>query len=174
MKKVATNFQNKKGLISPKATIESINTIISKLEEQRTNLQTQLSSLPHKLEKNHPTKKALEQSLLAIERQINQEQKKLASTNGNPLNSLMEEEQLLQLDLKFKQDIYKTSLIALEKGKMDAARTIKQVSIIQHPVIPEYALQPKRIYGIAVTLFISFLILGILNLLKFIILDHVD
>lgn len=168
------NFQNKKGLISPKATIESINTIISKLEEQRTNLQTQLSSLPHKLEKNHPTKKALEQSLLAIERQINQEQKKLASTNGNPLNSLMEEEQLLQLDLKFKQDIYKTSLIALEKGKMDAARTIKQVSIIQHPVIPEYALQPKRIYGIAVTLFISFLILGILNLLKFIILDHVD
>ena len=57
---------------------------------------------------------------------------------------------------------------------MDATRTIKTVSIIQQPVIPEFAIQPNRIYGIAVTLFISFLILGILNLLKFIILDHVD
>ena len=51
------NFQNQKGLISPKATIESIHTIISKLESQRTELQTQLASLPHNLDKNHPRKK---------------------------------------------------------------------------------------------------------------------
>lgn len=168
------NFQNQKGLVSPKATIESINTIIAKLEEQRTELQTQLSSLPHNLDKNHPTKKSIKQSLYALEHQIKQEQLKLASTKGKPLNFLMEKEQLLQLELKFKQDIYQTSLIALEKGKMDAARAIKHVSILQKPIIPEYPLQPKRLYGIIFTLCITFLILGISNLLKFIILDHVD
>ena len=168
------NFQNQKGLVSPKATIESIHIIITKLEEQRTKIQTQIASLPHSLEKNHPTRKSLEQSLLAIEHQINQEQIKLASTKGNTLNLLMEKEELLKLELKFKKDIYQTSLIALEKGKMDAARTLKHISILQQPIIPEYALQPRRIYNSIVTICITFLILGITNLLKQIILDHVD
>ena len=172
--KVLLNFQNQKGLVSPKATVESIHAIISKLDGQRTELQTQLASLPRSLDKNHPTRKSLEQSLLAVEYQIAQEQKKLASTNGKPLNSLMEEEQLLQLELKFKQDIYKTSLLALEKGKMDAARILKHISILQQPIVPEYAWQPRRIYGIIITLSITLLILGITNLLKYIILDHVD
>ncbi len=172
--KALLNFQNQKGLISPKATVESIHTIISKLEEQRTELQTQLASLPKNLNKYNPTKNSIYQSLSAVKHQIEKEKNKLASTTGISLNYLMEEEQLLQLDLKFKQDIYKASLIALEKGKMDAARAIKHVSILQKPFYPEYALQPKRLYGITSIICITFLIFGIINLLKYIILDHVD
>ncbi len=168
------NFQNQKGLVSPKATVESIHAIIAKLEGQRTELQTQLASLPRNLDRNHPTRKSLQQSLAAVERQIAQEQAKLASTSGKPLNSLMEEEQLLQLELKFKQDLYQTSLLALEKGKMDAARALKQVSVLQLPVLAEYAWQPRRLYGVVATLCITLLVLGIVNLLKAVILDHVD
>ena len=172
--KALLDFQNQKGLVSPKATVESIHTIIGKLEEQRSELQTQLASLPHNLNSNHPTKKTLQQSIAAVERQILEEQAKLASTSGSPLNSLMEKEQLLQLDLTFKQDLYKTSLVALEKGRMDAARALKHVSVLQTPVLAEYAWQPRRIYGMVVTLCITLLVLGIMNLLKAVILDHVD
>ena len=172
--KTLLNFQNQKGLVSPKATIESIHTIIAKLEEQRTELQTQLASLPRNLDRNHPTRKSLQQSLAAVERQIVREQAKLASTSGKPLNSLMEEEQLLQLDLTFKQDLYKTSLVALEKGRMDAARALKQVSVLQAPGLAEYAWQPRRIYGVVATMCITLLVIGIVNLLKAVILDHVD
>ena len=172
--KALLDFQNQKGLASPKATLESIHAIIGKLEGQRTELQTQLAALPRNLDRQHPTRKSLLQSLEAVERQIAQEQAKLASTSGKPLNSLVEEEQLLQLDLTFKQDLYKTSLVALEKGKMDAARALKQVSVLQRPLLPEYAMQPRRIYGIVATLCITLLIIGIVNLLKAVILDHVD
>ena len=172
--KALLDFQNQKGLASPKATLESIHAIIGKLEGQRTELQTQLAALPRNLDRQHPTRKSLLQSLEAVERQIAQEQAKLASTSGKPLNSLVEEEQLLQLDLTFKQDLYKTSLVALEKGKMDAARALKQVSVLQRPLLPEYAMQPQRIYGIVATLCITLLIIGIVNLLKAVILDHVD
>lgn len=168
------DFQNQKGLASPKATVESIYAIIAKLEGQRTELQTQLASLPRNLDRNHPTKKSLQQSLQAVERQIAQEHAKLASTSGKPLNSLVEEEQRLELELKFKQDLYKTSLIGLEKGRMDAARTLKHVSVLQMPVLPEYAMEPRRIYGIIATLCITLLAIGIINLLKAVILDHVD
>ena len=172
--KALLDFQNQKGLVSPKATVESIHTIIGKLEGQRTELQTQLASLPRNLDPNHPTRKSLEQSIVAVERQLAQEQSKLASTRGTPLNSLMEKEQMLQLDLNFKQDLYKTSLLALDKGRMHAARASIHISILQAPVLAEYAWQPRRIYGLVATLCITLLVQGIINLLKSVILDHVD
>ena len=57
---------------------------------------------------------------------------------------------------------------------MDAARALKQVSVLQLPVLAEYAWQPRRIYGVVATLCITLLVLGIVNLLKAVILDHVD
>lgn len=168
------DFQNQKGLVSPKVTVGSIHAIIAKLEEQRTELQTQLASLPRSLDRNHPTRKSLQQSLLAVERQIAQEHAKLASTSGVPLNSLVEEEQRLEMDMDFKKAVYKTALAGLEKGRMDAARTLKQVSVLQLPVLPEYAMEPRRIYGVVATLCITILVIGIVNLLKSVILDHVD
>lgn len=168
------DFQNQEGLASPKATVESIYAIIAKLEGQRTELQTQLAALPHNLDRNHPTKASLQQSLRAVERQIAQEHAKLASASGESLNSLVEEEQRLQLELQFKQDLYKTALVGLEKGRMDAARTLKQMSVLQMPVMPEYAWEPRRIYGVVTTLCITLLVIGVMNLLKAVILDHVD
>ncbi len=167
-------FQNQKGLVSPKATVDSIYAIIAKLEGQRTELQTQLASLPRNLDRNHPTRRSLQQSLQAVEKQIAQEHAKLASTSGKPLNSLMEEEQRLQMDLNFKLDVYKTALVGLEKGRMDAARTLKLVSVLQMPTMPEYPWEPRRIYGLVATLCITLLVLGVTNLLKAVILDHVD
>ncbi|MBQ3059747.1 MAG: hypothetical protein IJD16_05465 [Desulfovibrio sp.] len=167
-------FQNQKGLVSPKATVDSIYAIIAKLEGQRTELQTQLASLPRNLDRNHPTRKSLQQSLQAVEKQIAQEHAKLASTSGKPLNSLVEEEQRLQLDLNFKLDVYKTALVGLEKGRMDAARTLKLVSVLQMPTMPEYPWEPRRIYGVMATLVVTMLVLGVVNLLKSVILDHVD
>lgn len=171
---VLLDFQNQKGLVSPKTAVGSINAIIAKLEEQRTELQTHLASLPRSLGRNHPTTKSLLQALQAVERQIEQEQAKLASTSGMPLNSLVAEEQRLEMDLDFKKAVYKTALAVLEKGRMDAARTLKKVSVLQLPVLPEYAMEPRRIYGVVATICITILLIGIMNLLKSVMLDHVD
>ena len=109
-----------------------------------------------------------------MERQIAQEHAKLASTSGKPLNTLVEEERRLEMELDFKKAVYQTALGGLEKGRMDAARMLKQVSVLQTPVLPEYAMEPRRIYGIVVTLCVTALLIGIMNLLKAVILDHVD
>ena len=172
--KALLDFQNRKGLSSPKVTAEGIQAIIAKLENQRTVLQTQIASLPRTLDNNHPTKRSLQQSIMAVERQIIQENAKLASLSGASLNILIEEEQRLQMELTFKKDIYKTSLVALEKGKMDTARALKQVSVLQQPALPEYAWEPRRVYGIVVTLCVTLIVIGMVNLLKSVILDHVD
>jgi capsular polysaccharide transport system permease protein len=171
---VLLDFQNQKGLVSPLTTVESINAIIAKLEAQRTDIQTQIASLPRTLAPGHSNLVMLKQALTAVERQIAHERAKLASTSGNPLNLLVEEQLRLQLGVDFKKDLYRTALVALERGRMDASRTIKKVSVLQAPILPEYPLEPRRIYGIAATLCIFLIIAGIVKLLEAIILDHVD
>lgn len=168
------SFQNKQGLLSPQATAESINTIVATLEGQRATLQTQLASLPKNLDRDQPTLVMLRQSLAAVDRQIDQEKAKLATPSGNTLNASVEEFQRLQMQMNFTQDLYKSALVALEKGRNDATRLLEKVSVLQSPTMPEYPLEPRRLYNTITTLLLAFMIAGILKLLESIVLDHVD
>lgn len=167
-------FQNRKGLLSPQATAESINLLIAKLEEQRAQVQTQLASLPKTLDRDHPNRVSLQQSLAAIDRQITAEKSKLTNPSGTTLNTTMEEFQRLQLEVNFTQELYKAALMALEKGRIDATRMLEKVSVLQAPTLPEYPMEPRRIYNTIVTLLFALILAGILKLLEGIIRDHID
>jgi len=168
------SFQNKKGLLSPQATAEGINTIIAGLETQRAQFQTQLASLPKTLDRDHPNIVMLKQSLAAVDRQINREKAKLTTSSDKTLNVSIEEFQRLQMEVDFTQDLYKSALIALEKGRIDATRMLEKVSVLQTPTLPEYPMEPRRIYNTIATLLIAFIFAGILRLLEGIVRDHVD
>jgi capsular polysaccharide transport system permease protein len=168
------NFQNQKGLSAPQATAESINTLIDKLEEQKSTIQTQLGSLPPNLSANQPTVVMLKANLNALTQQIAQKRAELASPSRKTLNYTIEEFQRLQMQVTFAQDLYKTALSALEQGRMDAARTLKMVSILQSPTRPGFPLEPERIYSIIVTWLVAFALIGVIKLVESIILDHVD
>ncbi|MBE7527708.1 chain-length determining protein [Nitrosomonas sp.] len=170
-------YQNKKGLLSPQAIAESLNTLIAKLEEQRAQLKTQLASLPRTLDRNHPNLVMLNQSLAAINQQIAGEKAKLANpanSAGKALNITLEEFQRLEMEATFAQELYKAALSALEKGRIDATRMLDKVSVLQVPTFPEYPMQPRRIYNTIATLLFALMLAGILKLLEGIILDHVD
>lgn len=170
------DFQNQKGMVSPQATAESINAIIANLEGQRTEIQTKLAALPAGLNANHPNVMRLRQSLSAVERQIARERTKLASPQEekHSLTYTLEEFQRLEMEMTFARDIYKTALVGLERGRMEATRMIKKVSILQAPGIPEYPTEPRRLYNAVVIILFAGLVAGILKLLEGIISDHVD
>nr|WP_321330293.1 chain-length determining protein [Alcaligenes faecalis] len=168
------NYQNKAGLLSPQATAESINAIIATLEGQRAQLQTQLASLPKSLDRDHPNIQRLKQSLTALDAQIKAEKLKLATPSGGTLNKYVEEFYRLEMNVQFTQELYKSSLSALEKGRIDATRMLEKVSVLQSATLPEYPLEPRRLYNTLVTLLLALILAGILKLLKSIVLDHVD
>jgi capsular polysaccharide transport system permease protein len=167
-------FQNEKGLLSPQATAESLNVVIAKLEGQRAQVQTQLAALPRNLNPDHPNIVMLRQSLAAIDRQITEERAKLANPFGQTLNLTMEEFQRLQMEVTFTQELYKAALTALEKGRMDATRMLEKVSVLQAPTLPEYPMEPRRIYNSVITLLFGLMLVGIFKLLESIVLDHVE
>ncbi|MBW4787213.1 chain-length determining protein [Alcaligenes faecalis subsp. faecalis] len=168
------NYQNKAGLLSPQATAESINAIVAALESQRAQLQTQLASLPKSLDRDHPNILMLKQSLKAVDTQIKEEKLKLATPSGGTLNKYVEEFYRLEMNVQFTQELYKSSLSALEKGRIDATRMLEKVSVLQSATLPEYPLEPRRLYNTLVTLLVALILAGILKLLKSIVLDHVD
>ncbi len=168
------DYQDKKGLVSPQATTENLASLVAKLEAQRTELQTQRSALAAYLVPSHANVVLLDQQIAAVELQIAQEQAKLASPQGRTLNRTVEEFQRLEMEAKFSLDIYKTALVALEKGRIEATRNIKKVSVIQAPSLPEYPLEPRRFYNTLVFLLTALLLAGIAQLLAAIVRDHKD
>ena len=167
-------FQNKKGLLSPQATAENLIALIGRLEGQRADLQTQLASLPKNLDKDHPNTVMLKQALSAVDKQISEEKAKLANPSGKTLNFTVEEFQRLQTEVTFAQDLYKTALIALEQGRVEATRLLEKVAVLQVPTLPEYPLEPRRIYNTVVTVLFGLMLAGIMKLLQSIVEDHLD
>lgn len=173
-RRAVLDFQDKKGLVSPQASAESITAIVARLESQRAELQTQRSALQAYLVPQHPSIVLLDQQITAIQQQIAQEQNKLASAGGKTLNRTVEAFQRLEMEASFAQDVYKTALIALEKGRVEATRTLKKMSLLQAPSLPEYPLQPNRFYNLLVFAIVALLLAGVAHLLMAIVKDHTD
>ncbi|NIP56321.1 MAG: hypothetical protein GWO08_23125 [Gammaproteobacteria bacterium] len=110
----------------------------------------------------------------AIENQIAQERSRLAAPAGKSLNIAVDEFQRLKLSAAFAEDVYKTALVALEKGRVEATRIIKKVSILQAPTLPQYPMEPRRIYNLVVFILVATILAGIIHLLAAIIRDHKD
>jgi len=167
-------YQDIKGLVSPKETAMTIAGIIANLEVHQTELEMTRSAGQAYLVAGHPKIIQINQEIKAVQKQINQEKMKLVSTKGKTLNKEVLEFQRLEMEASFAQDVYKTALIALETGRIEATRTIKKVAVIQTPTYPEYPLEPRRLYNAFVFFLLAMLLAGIAYLLLAIIRDHKD
>lgn len=168
------DFQNRHNLASPQATAENVAGIINGLEAKLTDLQTQRAAMLGYLQPGSANINEINLQIGAVEQQLTREKARLTSNTGKTLNRTLEEYQRLQMEAEFTQDVYKTALVALEKGRFEASRTIKKMSVLQLPTLPEFPLEPRRIYNSIVTLLAILLLHGITQLLAAIIRDHKD
>jgi capsular polysaccharide transport system permease protein len=167
-------YQNRRGLPSPQATAETIGAIVARLQAQRAELETQRGNLQSYLVSGHPSIVQVNQQIASVDRQIALEQGKLAAPTGNTLNRTVEEYQRLEMQAGFALDIYKTALTALEQGRIEATRTLKQMSVVQSPPRPEKSMEPRRAYNSVVFLLVALLLAGVAQLLISIMRDHKD
>lgn len=166
-------YQNRERIASPEAQAESITAIVAQLEARRSELQVQLASQSAFLVEDHPVLVEIRRQIAAIDRQIAQQNARLASPQG-ALNSKMEQFAILEADATFAEELYRTALAALEKGQVESTRTIKTLTIVQQPNLPQQAERPDRLRKTFTYAIFAFLIAGVLQLLVMIIRDHRD
>lgn len=167
-------FQNAKGLISPQSAAENLAAVVNKLEAQLTELNARKAALLGYLAPSAPGVVEVDLQIQAVEKQIKAEQTRLTSAKGQSLNKMVEEYQRLEQEALFMQDAYKSALVALEKGRVEATRTLKMVLVLQSPSLPEYPMQPRRLYNIVSFLIGALLLAGLAQILLAIVRDHRD
>lgn len=167
-------FQNQKGLVSPQGAAETLAGIVAKLEGELADLKTRRSAMSGYLMPESPKIVELNLQIAAVEKQMALEKSRLAAPHGKTLNSTVEEYQRLVMAAEFAEGVYKTSLTALEKGRVEATRMLKKVSVLQQPSLPEYSLQPRRLYNVVVFVLVALLVAGVVHLIAAIIRDHKD
>ena len=167
-------FQNAKGLISPQSAAENLAGVVNKLEAQLTELNARKAALLGYLAPSAPGIVEVDIQIQAVEKQIKAEQARLTSVKGQSLNKTVEEYERLEQEAIFMQDAYKSALVALEKGRIEATRTLKKVLVLQTPSLPEYPMEPRRLHNIVSFLIGALLLAGLLQILLAIVRDHRD
>ncbi|MCC5824591.1 chain-length determining protein [Alkalimonas sp.] len=167
-------FQNTHGLVSPTGSVESIMMIVAQLEAQKALMEAQRKASSSFQSPNSPEMQRLDSQIQALNTQIQQERNKLATADGDALNRISAEFETLALQAQFALELYSNSLLMLETTRVEAARKLKQVSVLQYPTMPQYSVEPRRSYNFAVVCFFAILLAAIVQLTRAIIRDHLD
>jgi capsular polysaccharide transport system permease protein len=167
-------YQNTHGLVSPAGTVESISAVVAGLEGQLANLKAERSAIASFQRENSPELVKVEAAIRSLSEQITQERARLAQRSGGALNTVSAEYQALELKVQFAQESYSAVLAALETTRIEAARKLKQVSILQSPTLPEYPVEPDRFYNSVVFAIIAILFGLVAQMLILIVRDHRD
>ncbi|MBS4154783.1 chain-length determining protein [Cobetia sp. MC34] len=168
------DYQNKNGLVSPTQTVESLNTVVSTLEAQLATYKARKSALASYQSQRSSEMVRIESEINAIKKQVDLEKERLARQSGNALNSVSSQYETLQLRADFAKQSYSNALAALENTRIEASRKLKQVSILQSPILPEYPEQPERLYNVTVFGLVMIFLGFIFSMLVLIVKDHRD
>lgn len=167
-------YQNEHGLISPAHTVESLNQVVATLEGELARTQAQRSALENFQSAQSPEMIRVKSEIQALREQIGKERGRLAQATGDSLNRISSGYQALELRAQFAQETYSNALAALESTRIEAARKLKQVSVLQSPLMPEYSTEPDRLYNASVFAIVTIFLAFIFSMLVMIIRDHRD
>ncbi|EHA13930.1 chain-length determining protein [Halomonas sp. HAL1] len=167
-------YQNEYGLVSPTDTVASINQVVATLEADLARLQAQRNALSSYQSAQSPELRQVERNITALRDQIIEQRDRIAQASGDSLNSVSAEYETLELQAQFAQETYSNALASLENTRLEAARQLKQVSVLQSPLMPEYPTEPNRLYNSSVFAIITIFLAFILSMLIMIIKDHRD
>lgn len=168
------DYQNKNGMVSPTGTVQSILTIVAQLEGQLSSAQARLKVATSYQSASSPEVVRLKSEIQALQQQIALELKKTASSSGEALNKISAEYQSLELQANFAMELYSNALSALESTRVEAARKLKQVSVLQYPTQAEYSAEPRRLYNTVVFALFALILTFITHLAIWVVRDHND
>lgn len=176
-KQAVLNYQNEYGLLDPLIQAEAASRMITEMEAQKVQLETQLRNELTFLKENTPQVISTKNALASLNKQIEQERSKVAAPKGpnkTQLNTLAAQYQLLKGQLDFDASVYKTAMAAAEKTRVETAQKLKILSVVIAPQQAEEAEYPHRFYILFSLFVICSLIYGTLKLIFAVIEDHRD
>jgi len=167
-------YQNEQGLVSPTSTVESLNKVVAELEGQVSRLEARRKALASYQSGDSPEMRRVKSEIEALREEIAEQRDRLAAAKGKALNEVSAKYKGLELQAEFARKTYSDALSTLEKTRLEAARKLKQVSVLQSPLLPEYPTRPDAVYNITVFTIVVLFLAFIVNMLILIVREHRD
>ncbi len=171
-KETLLTFQNDNNLVDPQVQIEATSRLVAELQAKQAQLEAELTNYLSYLNDDTPQIKAARSAIESIQAQIEKERATLTSSDDEQLNQKMFEFEELKAKVAFEGDLYKLSLTALEKARVEAARKAKSLAVVSQPYLAEDARYPRRLYMLLTVLLVSLLVYGLTKVTLSIIEDH--
>ncbi|HQA04659.1 MAG TPA: hypothetical protein PKZ17_08045, partial [Thermodesulfovibrio thiophilus] len=171
-KNKVVQFQNTYKILDPTSQAEAASTLVAQLEQQLASQEAQLKSLLSYMNENSLQVQALKTQINALKQQIESEKTKVTGGGNSKLNKILAQYMDLKLESDFSMDLYKSTLAALEKTRVDASRKLKNLVVIASPNLPDEALYPKKTYNTVLVTILLLIVYGIIRVLLGIIKEH--
>ena len=168
-----TDFEDAHRDINPPRSASQLTGIVGTLQSDLATARTELNDLLAYMSATSPQVAAVKFKIAALEKQLNEQQGKLANSgNGTPYSKILEQYSALELDEEFAKNAYQAAQQGLEVAHADAARQVSYLVDFAPPYVPD---KPSLTIPVVYTLtvFIASLVLfGIGSLIAAAFRDH--
>jgi capsular polysaccharide transport system permease protein len=145
-------FQTRHQVLDPMAQAQASGTLAAELRAQLAKLEAEISAKRAYLNEDSGDIVALKGQAAALRLQVARETRGATQADQGSINALAAQYQELKAQSGFAEDGYKAALAALESARIEAARKVKSLVVIEPPTQPERAEYPRRLYDLATLL----------------------
>lgn len=153
-------FQDENEIIDPVGEASSSSAAIAALEQELGRLKVQEAAKRRQFkDPKDPEVQLIADQVTELEKQIKAERMKLVSPSGRDLSRKTAQAERLKAELAFATDIYRASLTASEKIRVDSLRKQKFMAVLSSPQMPEEPWNDWRYRGfftVATIILVSF------------------
>ncbi|WP_158966960.1 lipopolysaccharide biosynthesis protein [Paraglaciecola sp. L3A3] len=175
-KSVLLRFQRRYNLLDPEAEGMALQQISYQLEGKISAKKTELRALATSMSGEAPLVLQAQAELDSLVQQLNNERSRLTDndrgpdTNDTEAHSMAVGEILAKygdykIDLELALQAYTSSLVSLEKSRIEAYRQLKYLVVVESPTLPEDASYPKIFYNLALFLALVLMLFGIVKII---------
>lgn len=141
-------FQRNSQVLDVRAEAQGSEGFISALEGELAKQRVQLATLQRQFrDQRSPEIESLQAQVQELQRQIQKERRGLVSPQGKNLNQKAAKQAELEASLTFATDLYKASLTAAEKTRVDSLQQQRFMAVLSKPLPPEQPWQYWRHKG---------------------------
>lgn len=169
------DFQNTHQILDPLAQSTAANALTAELQATVARLEAELKNKLAFMQSDAPQVVTLRSQIAANRSQLEAEKRRTTSTDsGDKLGTLNAQYQDLLLQSLFAEDAYKSANAALEAARVEAARKLKSLVIVEPPTLAETAEYPRRIYNLLTLLAVCVIAYAVTRLIVATIQEHQD
>jgi capsular polysaccharide transport system permease protein len=149
-------FQDRNRLLTPQDEAAPILAAIGRLEGDLVTKRAELQAALTYLNPESAEALKLKGQIRALQSQIGSEKARLAG-GGNGLSGSAAAFEKQKMRVEFAADVYKASLVALEKAQFEAVKKSRTVIMVQPPTLPEEPSYPRPFRHVPLVLLFGYL-----------------